>query len=72
SPTFGVGRLVLDAVGIARSRNYLNQRSVLGGDGRLRGYPSAAFIGENLVAYNVELRSRPVEVLSCQVGTALF
>lgn len=72
SPTFGVGRLVLDAVGIARPRNYLNQRSVLGGDGRLRGYPSAAFIGENLVAYNVELRSRPVEVLSCQVGTALF
>jgi hypothetical protein len=72
SPTFGIGRLVIDAVGIARPRNYLNQRTSLGGEGRLRGYPSAAFLGENLVAYNVELRSRPVEILSCQVGTALF
>jgi len=72
SPSFGIGRLVVDAVGIARPRNYLNQRSALGGEGRLRGYPSAAFLGRNLVAYNVELRSRPVEILSCQVGAALF
>jgi hypothetical protein len=72
SPSFGVGRLVVDAVGITRPRNYLNQRSSLGGEGRLRGYPSAAFLGENLVAYNMELRSRPIEILACQVGTAVF
>lgn len=72
SPSFGIGRLVVDAIGIARPRNFLNQRTPLGGDGRLRGYPSAAFLGENLVAYNAELRSRPVELLNCQLGTALF
>ncbi|MDB4939427.1 MAG: hypothetical protein JWP87_6399 [Labilithrix sp.] len=72
SPSFGIGRLVVSGLGIARPRNYLNQRSSIGGEGRLRGYPSAAFLGENLVAWNTELRSRPVEILSCQVGGALF
>lgn len=72
TPSFFLGRFVFDAIGIARPRNYENQRSTLGGEGRLRGYPSAAFLGENLVAYNLELRSRPVEILSCQLGSALF
>ena len=72
TPTLGFGRLVIDGLGVVRPHNYLNQRSVVGGDGRLRGYPSMAFLGENLVAYNMELRSRPVEILSCQLGTALF
>jgi hypothetical protein len=72
SPSFVFGRIVIDAVAISRPRNFLNQRSSLGGEGRLRGYPSAAFLGENLVAYNAELRSKPVEILSCQVGSALF
>jgi len=72
SPTFFLGRVVIDALGIARPRNYLNQRNFLGGEGRLRGYPSAGFFGENLVSYNAELRSRPIEILSCQIGGALF
>lgn len=72
SPSLVFGRLVVDAVGIARPRNYLNHRSAIGGEGRLRGYPSAAFLGENLVAYNAELRSHPVEILACQLGGALF
>ncbi len=72
SPSFGPGRLVIDGLAIARPRNFLNQRSSLGGEGRLRGYASGAFLGENVVAYNVELRSRPVEILACQVGGALF
>lgn len=72
SPSFAIGRFVVDGLAIARPRNFLNQRSSLGGEGRLRGYPSAAFLGENVVAYNVEFRSRPVEILSCQVGGALF
>lgn len=72
SPSLSIGRIVVDAIGLARPRNYLNQRSALGGEGRLRGYPSAAFLGENLVAYNAELRSHPVEILACQVGGALF
>ncbi len=72
SPSFGIGRLVIDGLAIARPRNFLNQRSTIGGEGRLRGYASGAFLGENVVAYNVELRSRPVEILACQVGGALF
>ncbi|MDB4941474.1 MAG: outer membrane protein assembly factor BamA [Labilithrix sp.] len=72
TPSFGIGRLYLDGLGIARPKNYLNQRSTLGGETRLRGYPSGALLGENLVAYNVELRSRPLQILSCQVGTAVF
>ena len=72
SPSFLLGRVVVDGIGVARPRNYLNQRSSIGGEGRLRGYPSAAFLGENLIAYNVELRSHPIEILTCQLGGALF
>jgi hypothetical protein len=75
SPTvLGVGRIVLDTTLLYRVRNYLNQQSYLGGDDRLRGYPTNFFIGrKGLVSYNVELRSRPVEILSCQVaGVAFF
>lgn len=72
SPTLPFGRIVIDGVAIGRPHNYLNLRSALGGETRLRGYPSSAFLGENLVAYNMELRSKPVEVLACQVGSALF
>jgi hypothetical protein len=71
-PQFFLGRLVVDSVAIARPRNYVNHRSGLGGEGRLRGYPSAAFLGENVVAYNVELRTRPIEILSCQLGATAF
>jgi hypothetical protein len=72
SPTFFLGRFVIDAFGIARPQNYLNLRSSIGGEGRLRGYPSAGFLGENTVAYNAELRTRPIEILSCQIGGTLF
>lgn len=74
SPTVaGIGRIVLDATVLYRWRNYLNQTAYLGGDDRLRGYPTNFFVGENIVAYNVELRSRPVEILTCQLaGVAFF
>lgn len=72
SPRTTLGRLVVDGLVIARPENYLNRRSTLGGEGRLRGYPSAALIGQNVVAYNAELRTRPVDILSCQIGGALF
>jgi hypothetical protein len=74
SPTIaGLGRIVLDATLLYRWRNYLNQTNYLGGDDRLRGYPTNFFVGQNVVSYNVELRSRPVEVLTCQLaGVAFF
>ncbi|HEY4012878.1 MAG TPA: hypothetical protein VGM06_06055 [Polyangiaceae bacterium] len=73
SPTVGsLGRIVLDATTVYRWRNYLNQTTVLGGDDRLRGYPTNFFIGSNYVSYNVELRSRPVEILSCELAGVGF
>lgn len=72
SPRFFFGRLLLDGLVIARPENYPNRRSTLGGEGRLRGFPSAALIGQNVVAYNAELRTRPIEILSCQVAGAAF
>jgi hypothetical protein len=72
TPRLGVGRLVFDAIALNRYRNYLNRQSTLGGDGRLRGYPSSYFVGKDLVAYNVEFRTRPVEIFSCQLGGAAF
>jgi hypothetical protein len=73
SPTIaGVGRIVFDASLLWRWRNYLNQLTYLGGDDRLRGYPTNFFIGQNVMAYNVELRSRPVEILKCQLAGVGF
>jgi hypothetical protein len=72
TPRLGFGRLVFDAGALNRYRNYLNRQSFLGGDGRLRGFPSASFSGKDLVVYNLEFRSRPVELFSCQLGGAAF
>ena len=67
------GRLIFDAIVVDRYRNYLNRHQSLGGDLRLRGYPSGqAFIGANLVSANLELRSKPVEILTAQLGAAAF
>ena len=50
----------------------MNIKSPLGGDTRLRGYPSQMFVGNDVVVANLELRSRPVEVLAVQLGGVLF
>jgi hypothetical protein len=73
SPTFaGFGRFVFDASLLYRFRNYLNQTTFLGGDDRLRGYPTNFFIGENVMAYNLELRTRPLEIFTLQLGAVAF
>jgi hypothetical protein len=72
TPRLGVGRLVFDAGALNRYRNYLNRTSYVGGSGRLRGYPSNYFSGKDVVVYNFEFRSHPVEILSCQLGGAAF
>jgi hypothetical protein len=72
SPRFFLGRFVFDGVVIERPENYLNLRAAIGGEGRLRGFPSQAFIGQNMIAWSSELRTRPVEVLTCQVGGVVF
>jgi hypothetical protein len=78
SPRFALGRLHFDAVLENRYRNYLRDRSFLGGDGRLRGYASAdtevsgSQRGSDLAVMNLEFRSRGIEVLSFQCGLAAF
>jgi hypothetical protein len=73
TPTIaGIGRIVLDGTFLYRWRNYLNQTNILGGDDRLRGFPTNFFVGSNVLSYNVEARSRPVEILSCEVAGVAF
>jgi hypothetical protein len=72
SPRFPFGRIVLDAAGLNRYRNYLNHLTFLGGNSRLRGYPSNFYVGKDWAAANVEYRTRALEILGSQLGAALF
>jgi hypothetical protein len=72
TPRTPAGRLVFDTTVTNRWRNYLNRQLVLGGEDRLRGYPTRFFQGKDLVAMNLEFRTRPVELASCHFGGALF
>lgn len=73
SPRARLGRLVIDAALVDRYENDLRRFSALGGDTRLRGWPTQYLIGSRALAANVELRSRPVQVLeSLQIGAAAF
>ncbi len=72
TPRLSFGRVVFDSGVLNRYRNYLNGQSFLGGDSRLRGYPSQFFTGKDVFTANAEFRSRPIEILTVQVGGALF
>lgn len=72
TPRLGFGRLVVDARVLYRFKDYYNRLATLGGDDRLRGYPTQAFIGRNVITANLEFRSRPVEILACQLGGVAF
>jgi hypothetical protein len=72
APRFWGGRLFANLRLVLR-RNALDQAtSALGGDTGLRGYPSGAFVGSNLLQANAEWRSDPLELWSLQVGWVLF
>ncbi len=73
SPTVaGLGRLVFHSVLQYRYRDYLNARTTLGGGTNLRGFPTNFFVGKDLVTYSLEVRSRPIEILSCEIGAVGF
>lgn len=72
SPRTPIGRIVFSARLLDRYANYLNQVSYLGADTRLRGYPSSYFAGKDLVAANLEYRTRPLELLKVQFGGVAF
>jgi hypothetical protein len=67
-----LGRIVVDGTLTYRWRNYLNAITYLGGESRLRGYPTNYFAGKDWFAYNVEFRTRPVEILTCELGGVAF
>ncbi len=72
SPTALIGRFVFDAHLLYRYRNYMNQLSFLGGDSRLRGYPTQEFAGKDMVNANLEFRTRAVDIFTAQVGLVGF
>ncbi|MBS2026201.1 MAG: BamA/TamA family outer membrane protein [Deltaproteobacteria bacterium] len=72
SPRLSFGRFVLDARVLNRYRNYLNLKSTLGGDTRLRGYAAGLFSGNDLAVGNLEFRSRALELWAVQFGGAVF
>ncbi len=72
SPTVLIGRLVFDAHLLYRYRNYLNQVAVLGGDSRLRGYPTGELAGTDLLSSNLEFRTHSIDILTAQVGLVAF
>lgn len=72
TPRLGFGRLVLDISALNRYRNYLNAQTYLGGDTRLRGFPSNYLLGKDYIVGNLEFRSRPIEILSLQTALAVF
>jgi hypothetical protein len=73
TPSIGkVGRVVFDATLVWRWRNYLNGLSTLGGGDRLRGFPTNFFVGSDLVASNLEFRSRPIEIATSELAGVVF
>lgn len=76
TPRLGFGRFVADGIVFDRYENYLNRYYGLGGDTRLRGYPSSGFQGSlrgtTVVAVNPEFRTPSVDILSMHVGVAGF
>jgi len=72
SPRTPFGRLIFDVDAINRWRNYLNRLSLLGGEDRLRGWPTRHFVGENMFSMNLEFRTRPLQIFSMLFGGAFF
>jgi hypothetical protein len=71
-PSLFPGRLVFLTTALSRIDNYLNVQSFLGGDTLLRGYPSRYLDGKDLIATNLEYRSRSLDLAAVQIGAAAF
>ena len=72
SPRLGLGRFVFQATFLDRFENYLNARSFVGGESFLRGYPSRYLSGRDLVAANLEYRTRSIDLAAVHFGAVLF
>jgi outer membrane protein assembly factor BamA len=72
TPRIGIGRIAMNTSFTNRYKNYLNGQTTTGGNDRIRGYPSAFFIGKDSYFYNIELRSTSVRVLFAELGAVAF
>ncbi len=73
TPTLLFGRFIYDGGVLHRYRDFLNTRTSIGGDGRLRGYKaSSPFRGKDVAASNLEFRTSGVQIFSFQAGLAAF
>jgi hypothetical protein len=72
SPRLGIGRFVYDGGLLYHYQNGRNLRYALGGDGRLRGYPTEQFLGKHVIASNLEFRTRSVKFLQILLGLVGF
>lgn len=73
TPRLGFGRFVSGGLFVNRYLDGLNAAPLaLGGDNRLRGYRIGEFLGNDVATQSLEFRSASVDILSAQVGFALF
>ncbi|MBK7862103.1 MAG: hypothetical protein IPJ65_26510 [Archangiaceae bacterium] len=72
SPPFEGGRFVTRVLGDFRARDLDNGVFVLGAGGGLRGTPSGALVGRNMVLGNFEYRTRPFNITTLLAGLVLF
>lgn len=74
SPKLKVGRFHLDGYFGARYYDYLNVTPYrLGANNRLRGYPPNNDLhGKSIIAANAEFRTFGIDILSAQLGAAVF
>jgi hypothetical protein len=74
SPRLGFGRLHADAILQNRYQNYLNRQYEVGGDDRLRGYPTddPTLRGDDALASNLEFRTPGLNIFSVECGAVAF
>jgi outer membrane translocation and assembly module TamA len=63
---------VYDAYFLDHYRNFRNINQGLGGTTRLRGYQNIAAVGDHYLASNLEFRTRPLDILTTQLGAVAF
>ena len=72
TPSFGIGRVVSEAVVSGLFRDSQNQFYTLGAQNGLRGYRIGEFFGDRRVLWQTEYRTRAIPVLFTRWGLAAF
>lgn len=72
SPMVGVGRFAFRALVDLREDDLDNRMLLLGGGNGLRGVAAEALSGRNQLLFNLEYRTRPLELLTLHAGLVAF